>query len=84
MFSAAIESGMYWLVIIAVLASAIGLYYYLRVLVFMYMTDPEGEIEEIGLPALAGIVLVIMVAGTVYLGILPESLLRLASEAVQF
>ncbi len=84
LFSAAIESGMYWLVVIAVIASAIGIYYYLRVIVFMYMKDPEGEIEAIRIPLAARILLVVMVVGTLYLGILPGGLLNLASEAIHF
>jgi NADH-quinone oxidoreductase subunit N len=84
LFSAAVQQGMYWLVVIAVVASAIGIYYYIRVLVFMYMKDPEGEVESMGIPGVARIVILIMVLGTLYLGILPGSVLRIASEAVTF
>jgi NADH-quinone oxidoreductase subunit N len=84
LFAAAVQSEMYWLVVIAVLASAIGIYYYLRVMVYMYMREPDGEIEEVGLPLAARVVLAVMIAGTIYLGILPGSLLSLASEAVSF
>jgi NADH-quinone oxidoreductase subunit N len=84
LFAAAIQSEMYWLVVIAVIASAIGIYYYLRVLVFMYMRPAERELPLFELPVATRIVIAIMVLGTLYLGILPESLLRLASEAVRF
>jgi len=84
LFSAAIQQGMYWLVVIAVVASAIGIYYYIRILVFMYMKEPEGEIESVGIPGVARIVILIMVLGTLYLGVLPGSVLRMASEAVKF
>ena len=36
-FSAAIESGYVWLAVIGVLNSAVSLYYYVRVVVFMFM-----------------------------------------------
>ena len=75
---------MYWLVAISVIASVIGIYYYLRVLVVMYMREPEAEIEAIPLPWAVRVVLVIMVLGTLYLGILPQTVLNLASEAVRF
>src|SRR5262249_9598011 len=39
-FRAAMEGGLYWLTIIAFINSVIGAYYYLRVLVYMYMSDP--------------------------------------------
>ncbi|MFZ0428084.1 MAG: NADH-quinone oxidoreductase subunit N [Acidobacteriota bacterium] len=84
LFSAAMASGMYWLVAISVIASVIGIYYYLRVLVVMYMREPEAEIEAIPLPWAIRVVLVIMVLGTLYLGILPQTVLNLASEAVRF
>jgi NADH-quinone oxidoreductase subunit N len=84
LFAAALESEMYWLVVIAVLASAIGIYYYLRVLVFMYMKPAETDLPAFELPFVAQVVITIMVLGTLYLGILPGPVLRLASEAVSF
>ena len=41
-FSAAIEQNMYWLAIWGVLNSVISVYYYLRPVVMMYMTEDEG------------------------------------------
>jgi NADH-quinone oxidoreductase subunit N len=84
LFAAAVESEMYWLVIFGVVASAIGIYYYIRVIVYMYMTDSPDDLEPILLPVAARIVLVAMALGTLYLGVLPASLLRLASEAIRF
>ena len=40
LFSAAIDAGYVWLAVIAVLNSAISLYYYIRIVVFMYV-KPE-------------------------------------------
>ena len=44
LFAAAVEAGYYWLVLIAVVNSAISLFYYMRVVVAMYMRDlpPQG------------------------------------------
>ena len=42
-FKAAVEAGWSWLVVIAVLNSAISAYYYLRVVAAMYFSDAEGE-----------------------------------------
>jgi NADH-quinone oxidoreductase subunit N len=44
LFSAAIEQGLIWLAVWGVLNSAIGVYYYLRPIVVMYMKD--GKVEE--------------------------------------
>jgi NADH-quinone oxidoreductase subunit N len=48
LFSAAIDKGFYWLTVWAVLNSAISVYYYLRPLVVMYMSDEPGA-EPLGL-----------------------------------
>jgi len=44
-FAGAIQAGWYWLVIIGVLNSIIGLYYYLTVLKYIYLYRMEGEDE---------------------------------------
>jgi NADH-quinone oxidoreductase subunit N len=41
-FGAAIDQGYAWLVVIGALASAVAAFFYLRVLVVMYMQDPDG------------------------------------------
>jgi len=38
-FMAAVNSGFYWLTVMGVLSSAVGVYFYLRPIVMMYMTD---------------------------------------------
>ena len=44
LFSAAIDGGYYWLAVIGVLNSAVSLYYYLRVVVFMWFKgEPTGS-----------------------------------------
>ena len=53
LFSAAIESGYVWLAVIGVLNSAISLYYYLRVVVFMYLKKETIGSEPGRSPALA-------------------------------
>ena len=84
LFAAALQSEMYGLVFLAIIASAIGIYYYLRVIVLMYMSEYHGEGTLITIPFSLRIVIAIMVLGTLYLGILPGTFLHLASEAVSF
>lgn len=82
LFAAAIQREMYGLVVIAVIASAIGIYYYLRVLVLMYMREPGEAQADVGLPGAARVVLVLMVLGTLWLGVLPGRMLDWAGSAV--
>ena len=84
LFAAALESELYGLVVLAIIASAIGIYYYLRVIVLMYMGEFHGEGTLVTIPLSLRIVIAIMVLGTLYLGILPGTFLHLASEAVSF
>ncbi len=45
-FSAAIKSGYYWLVLIALLNSAFAAYYYIKIIVKMYMPEKEEHSES--------------------------------------
>ena len=79
LFSAAIQEGLLTLVIIAVLNSAISFYYYLKVVVFMYMKEPEAEFK-ISLTPITLFVVFIGVVGTINLGIFPNAIITLASH----
>jgi NADH-quinone oxidoreductase subunit N len=54
-FKAAIDSGLYWLAIVAFMNSVIGAYYYLRVLVYMYMREPAAG-AAVAIPMRSGYV----------------------------
>jgi NADH-quinone oxidoreductase subunit N len=51
LFGAAIDAGYYWLAMIGVLNSAISLYYYVRVVVFMYIKTERAGSEPSMSPA---------------------------------
>ena len=77
LFSAAIDGGYYWLAVIGVLNSAVSLYYYLRVVVFMWFKgEPTGS-KLVMSPSMA-IVLAITIVGTIAIGIYPRPLFDLA------
>ena len=78
LFAAAVEQGYIWLVLIAVVNSAISLFYYMRVVMVMYMRDqPAGGIALS--PSLALYVgLFLAATGTLLLGIFPGPLLEFA------
>jgi NADH-quinone oxidoreductase subunit N len=72
-FQAAVNAGLEWLVILAVVASVVAAYFYLRVLVLLYMQDPEpadaGE-RPVAAPA-PGFAVGLAAAITLVLGVLP-------------
>ncbi len=45
-FMAAVNSGLYILAVIGVLASVVGAYYYLRIVKIMYFDEPTAEIDQ--------------------------------------
>ena len=82
-FSAALKADLVWLTIIAVVNSAIGAYYYLRVIVMMYMRDATQEIPVMRIPAGVTATLLCSVAAVIYLGILPGRVLEFATRSAQ-
>jgi NADH-quinone oxidoreductase subunit N len=81
-FSAAVQANLVGLTIIGVLNSAIGAYYYLRIIVVMYMRDARDAAPIAPVPFGVGAALAITVAATIYLGVLPGRILEYASRSV--
>ncbi|MDH3251031.1 MAG: NADH-quinone oxidoreductase subunit N, partial [Acidimicrobiia bacterium] len=78
-FTQAWQAGYEWLVIVAVLASVIAFFFYLRVIVAMYMQEPVDEaVGQPGLSVRASLALAALI--TVVVGIVPGPLLSLAGE----
>jgi NADH-quinone oxidoreductase subunit N len=82
LFGAAVRSGYIWLAVIGVLNSAVAAYYYLRVIVSMYMREPDGTPAVI-MPSFAGaLAVVVALWGVIQLGVFPAPLFDLAQSAV--
>jgi NADH-quinone oxidoreductase subunit N len=82
LFYSAIQAGETWLVIISVLCSAISVYYYLRVLVYMYMRDPVGAPSGTRVSVWSTMAVASMVALTIQIGVLPARMVSAAKKAV--
>jgi NADH-quinone oxidoreductase subunit N len=74
-FQAAVVSGHWALVVVAVLASVVAAFFYIRVIVVMYMQEPE-EAEEIRAPAVPAAGLAVAAVVTLVLGVFPSLLLE--------
>jgi NADH-quinone oxidoreductase subunit N len=81
--SAALKSNLVGLAIILVLNSAVGAYYYLRIIVMMYMREPRGEVQVTRVPATAGLAIAVCVLATLYLGVLPGRVLDYAADSAR-
>jgi proton-translocating NADH-quinone oxidoreductase chain N len=81
-FQAAIAAGETPLVIVGVLSSAIAAFFYVRVIVLMFFSDPVPDGPEVVVPnVFSGAAVGLGVAATVVFGIVPEPLLSLANHA---
>ena len=70
------------LVVLAVINSAVAAYYYLRLVIIMYMREPEGEVSGFPKSAILWVGIAIALAGTIILGILPDGILEAARSSV--
>lgn len=79
-FNAAVQSGLVWLAIIAVLNTMLSAYYYLGIMRVMYLGAPTSE-ERVNATPELGLPLAIASAGVLFFGIIPGPLLAVASRA---
>ncbi|MEZ7974800.1 MAG: NADH-quinone oxidoreductase subunit N [SAR324 cluster bacterium] len=84
-FSAALQEGWIWLTVIGILNSALSVYYYLRVITFMYMREgalPEGAMVSGNTSGFAMTGLLGTAVAVLYLGLFPDRILELASLSI--
>jgi NADH-quinone oxidoreductase subunit N len=82
-FNAAVKAHLIWLTLIGVLNSAIGAYYYLRIIVVMYMREARKQVPVTPIPFGLGLALAISMVATLYLGILPNRILQYAQQSAE-
>jgi NADH-quinone oxidoreductase subunit N len=84
-FKAGIDAGLGTLVVIALVASAIAAFFYLRIVVLMYFSDPPEDGPTVAVPGWGTqVALAITAAATIFLGIFPQSILDVADKAAHF
>ena len=79
-FGAAIEAHYVWLAVIGVANSALSLYYYVRVVVFMWIKD-ESIGSPIAMAPALGVVIVVALVGTLFFGVYPAPLFEFAQRS---
>jgi NADH-quinone oxidoreductase subunit N len=78
-FKSAVQAGLVWLAVVGVIFSAISAYFYLRVIMVMYMSEPKEDLSTS--PSLA-LALAVSAAAVLYIGILPTRLLDYARASI--
>jgi len=81
-FAGAVKSGYIWLAVIGVLNSAVSLYYYLRVMVYMYFREPQEDFAWVKIDFGAAVSIVLALVGVFYLGMIPGAVMELAKLAI--
>jgi NADH-quinone oxidoreductase subunit N len=81
-FSGAVQHGLLWLVIVAVINSVISAYYYLRVVKVMWFGEPASE-EKVPSSGALRFALGLSCLGVVVLGIIPAFMINLAEAAAR-
>ena len=77
-FSAAYESGNIAIVVVGVLASAIALFFYLRVVLMLFFAEPKDDVVSVVIPSFfTRIAITICFAMTVVLGVYPSLVLNM-------
>jgi NADH-quinone oxidoreductase subunit N len=82
LFGAAIEAGYVGLAVIGVLNSAVSLYYYIRVVVYMFLRNEPAGSEPRLTPALTATI-ALTVAGTLLLGVYPRPIFEFAEASAR-
>ena len=81
-FSAAVSAGYYGLAIIGVLTSVISVFFYLRVVVMMYMSEGEAAKAPVPVTGVSMATLALAIGLIFYLGVLPTPVLELAAQSI--
>jgi NADH-quinone oxidoreductase subunit N len=82
LFAAAIQAGWTWVAVVGVLMSAVSLYYYFRIVMFMYQrVETDATPVPLREPALVGAIVLCCIA-TLILGIYPGPFIAFAKSAV--
>jgi NADH-quinone oxidoreductase subunit N len=78
-----VREGYYWLAIIGVLSSVVSVFFYLRIVVMMYMTEEAAAPARprVSFPAMTGLSAAML--ATFYLGVLPTRVIEYAVDSVK-
>lgn len=84
-FKAAAEGGASGLVVVGVISSAIAAFFYIRVIVLMFFSEPKADGPTVAVPSpLTMTTIAVGVAVTLVLGLAPQYFLDLAGQAGVF
>lgn len=74
LFYAAIKSNLIWLSIVAILLTLVSLYYYLKIIVYMWFKEPQDNLKdvEISFNIYGKVAVITAMCGTILFGVYPN------------
>lgn len=81
--ASAVDAGYYWLAALGVTTTAVALFFYARVIYYMYMKEPEGQPITVQTGVVGTWVLLIAAAGTLISGLYPAPFMEFATHAIE-
>jgi NADH-quinone oxidoreductase subunit N len=84
-FDAAIDGGAWPLVVVGAVFSAVAAFFYVRVIVLMYFSEPPDDAPTVAVPsAWTTLAIAIAAAATIAMGVVPGPVIDLVQEAAAF
>jgi NADH-quinone oxidoreductase subunit N len=80
--AAAIDAGYYILAAVGVVSTAISLFFYTRVIFYMYMREPETD-KKLSISVHGKLILGLLALGVIILGIYPEPFINFALNSIK-
>ena len=85
LFQAAYETGNIAVVVVGVLASAVAAFFYLRIVVLLFFTEPTSDTVSVVIPSImTSIAITVSALVTIVLGVYPSLLLNTAQSFANF
>lgn len=82
LFQAVVNSGLWWLVLVGAITSVIAAYFYLRVIVVMFVREPEGvEVQDGEIDPAVSLGMLLAIGVTFVLGVVPQVLMMTIGSA---
>ncbi|MBF0553759.1 MAG: NADH-quinone oxidoreductase subunit N [Nitrospirae bacterium] len=82
-FMSAVRSGYLWLAIVAVIFSVISAFFYLRIVMYMYMKEPQRPEMELSSSHALNAALAVCATFVLLIGVMPERFVEFAKAAVK-
>jgi NADH-quinone oxidoreductase subunit N len=82
-FNAAVQQNLIALAVLGVLTSVVSVFFYLRIVVMMYMTDEKAPGNRPRAPRVAVVGMLLALAAVFYLGLMPGGLLSAAHQSAK-